>query len=153
MTIYSFESKMFNLLDIKTKQMRDTVYRPFVDIYLTNEDKTVLCSGLVDSGADYCQFPSRLIDQLGLKENQDRATSVSVGSRTEAFVHTVKISILSFPDIPAFEAPICFVDNMNEDWILSGRCAGMLGQIGFFDMFKVSFDSRKRTFALEPYTN
>jgi hypothetical protein len=42
-----------------------------------------------------------------------------------------------------------FVDGMNE-WTHIGEYMGVLGQSGFFDRFKVNFDSRRRHFDLEP---
>jgi uncharacterized protein (TIGR03437 family) len=41
-------------------------YRPFVKVALNNGGKQEECYAIVDSGADYCVFPSRLIEKLAL---------------------------------------------------------------------------------------
>jgi hypothetical protein len=42
-------------------------HRPLVQLEIVNGSKSIACSAVVDSGADYCSFPSDFLPELGLE--------------------------------------------------------------------------------------
>ena len=142
---------MFSLdQKLASSPIEQCVYRPLLRISIGNKGRTVSCLGIVDSGADYCLFPSRIMRELALDVTSP-VKSVAVGSESETYPHKVSIAVVEIPAIEPFAATIGFVDNMNDDWVFEGQNVGLLGQNGFFDHFKVHFDFRNRAFELEPY--
>ena len=70
---------------------------------------------------------------------------MGVGSANETYFYPVTITIEDAQGIAPFVTKVGFTAN------LDGWGVGALGHAGFFDRFKVCFDSRQKTFDLEPY--
>lgn len=91
------------------------------------EDK---CYALVDSGADFCVFPSRLIGKLSLKTDNmvRRSETESYGSDRGDVTNFWDVSMV-IDDKISLTVPIGFSELQNQkEW-------GVLGRIGFFDQF------------------
>jgi hypothetical protein len=150
MTKQSFESTMITLeMKIRSNPFKHYVFRPLIRVVLHNGERSFACVGLIDSGADYSTFPAPIMEQLGLSASSG-VKALSVGSTVKAYRHEVKVEVPDHLCISPFPAIICFAESMKY-WMHIGYYVGILGQVWFFDKFKVCFDSRNRTFDLDPY--
>ncbi len=113
---------------------RKTIFRPKIHIRLIDRGQFVDCLALVDSGADECIFPAELGELIGINVTKGKTQhfrGIGRGIIT-AYFHNVTlqvgdstfISYVGFSDAPGV-VPI-------------------LGQNGFFSLFKVCFDLPKR---------
>lgn len=103
------------------------------------------CLGCVDTGADQCVFPLSFAVALGLDPLRLKQTvTAGVGS-------TANITYFSniLVDIPistgvtlSFEVYAGFTDG------LEAIGYGLLGQTGFFEKFKLTFDHRNKIFTI-----
>jgi len=96
---------------------------------------------LIDSGADYCIFHAEIGEQIGLLiESGKRLSFFGTGGQEQtAFFHEIKL------EVGGHEIS-CFAGFSRE---LEGLPYGILGQIGFFDKFKISFDYEKEKIELQ----
>lgn len=116
-----------------------TALRPVLTATLRAGDRhTDPFSGLVDSGADYCVFPADFAKHLGLDyESLPSAIAHGLGEDQQMRFATVTLEV---EKLGTWEIYAGFSDLWN------GRGIGMLGQLGFFDRFKITFDSTRRIF-------
>jgi hypothetical protein len=116
---------------------------PFVPITLTYRDQTVQVSALVDSGSTVNVLPYDVGVQLGLIwEEQDFSLDV-VGVLRGAPAY----GILLIGEIEPFSpVRLAFVWTRKT----SEEVRVILGQVNFFQEFKVSFDGKVQTFDLLP---
>lgn len=119
---------------------RKFILRPIIPIILRHEDKKVGYRVLIDSGADYNIFHGVIGEILGLDLKMGRKENLGgiSGHTLTAFFHFVDAEVGGWGyklycgfsyDIPPFGY-------------------GVVGQKGFFDTFKVSFDYRKEEIEL-----
>lgn len=95
---------------------------------------------LIDSGADFCIFPTGIAKKIkinfaGLKKIY---FSSATGDMVEGFISNISLDIGE----GSLEIKMVFAD-------LPGN-TGILGQFGFFNKFKVSFDLKKKEIELKP---
>ncbi|WP_353071152.1 aspartyl protease family protein [Tunturiibacter gelidoferens] len=123
-----------------------TVFRPIVGAKLRNESKeTDAFFGLVDTGADYCMFPSEFLESLGL--NKDKLPSgTASGVATDRTIRFATIT-LEIDQLGLLRVYAGFSDNLN------GQGLGMLGHVGFLDRFRLTSDPQSRVFELEELPN
>ncbi len=102
----------------------------------------VSCRAIVDSGADYCLFPRSFMPLLGLDASTTPIEKTSgVGS---ANVHThFSKAIIDLPGVARVEVYAGFTIGMDHHGF------GLLGQQGFFETFRITFDLARRMFYLE----
>lgn len=123
------------------------VYRPLLvaRLKVPATGATVRCLVWPDSGADSCVFPLSFAQALGIDPVQMRMHMTGgVGSVANATYYAeVHIEIpvgmrpaLRFPAFAGFTPG------------LEAQGVGLLGQVGFFEALRVSFDYRARTFTL-----
>jgi hypothetical protein len=101
----------------------------------------VSCYAMIDSGADHCTFPISLLSQLAV----DSATlphEAASGVGGKAVSHFCEVT-LAFPGLFQHGVYAAFTPQL-DTWSI-----GLLGQSGFFDRLKVSFDLRDGTFEIE----
>ena len=119
---------------------RKAIFRPKISIRLIKGTRFVNCLALVDSGADECIFPAELGELIGIhiiKGKIQHFRGIGRGIIT-AYFHNVTLqagehkftSYVGFSDAPGV-VPI-------------------LGQSGFFNLFRVCFDLSKRELELTP---
>lgn len=126
-----------NKLDPK----QGSLLRPVVDIILRKKDGGEIgYSALIDSGADYCLFHGSIGEQLGLNVKKGKPLNFygTGGKNQTAYFHEVTYSIArtSVTTMVGF----CYgITSLN---------VGLLGQNGFFDKFRVSFDLENKLITL-----
>ena len=85
---------------------------------------------IVDSGSDYCLFEAGIGEQIGIKiksGSEGDLGGVISGPRTKVYYHNIKLMVGT--DVVEIKAG--FPPDLTEN---------LLGQIGFFDHFIVTFD-------------
>ena len=112
---------------------------PFVPITLYHGGYELEWAGLVDSGATTSVLPYDLGDQLGLVW-EEQTLPVELGG---VYCDTQAFSVLIRGEIPGFQAValgFAWIDKTSDEARL------LLGQMNFFQRFKVTFEAYKRTF-------
>lgn len=114
---------------------------PLIPIRIINNDEWYDCYGLIDSGADACLFPAEFGENAGITNiiNDKKHTFGGVGGgRITAYFHDLSIEIGGYK----FTTYIGFTyDNLPFP---------LLGQKGFFSLFKVIFELEKEAIELKP---
>jgi hypothetical protein len=120
---------------------RTSVSRPVVPIALINGSQRVRYLALIDSGADYCIFHAEIGEQIGLEIESGKRLSFfgSSGQEQSAFFHEIKLEI-------GGHEFTCFAGFSHE---LQSLPYGILGQDGFFDSFKITFDYEREKIELQ----
>lgn len=121
---------------------QDFVLQPTLDVVLINlkARRRISCHALVDSGADFCIFHGLFGEAIGLdvragKTQPFRGITSGVA---KAYVHEVVLEISGVGG----KIPIGF------SYDLTTPFRGLLGQRGFFELFKVSFNLPRKWFQL-----
>ena len=127
---------------IETRHYTDDggVYRPRLKVTLLPENVQgvpVSCSALVDSGADWCCFPERFAKELGIDKNMLPQRENS--RRIRASPITVNFGMV--PIDFGFAKYKTLVGFHESEF-------AVLGQLGFFDHFKIAFDTANRQFII-----
>lgn len=114
--------------------------RPYVRIAVRHNGLEEAYLTLVDSGADINVFSASLAEDLGIDLRQRRAVTVqgATGHVETFYIHRVTISVAG----SSFETEAAFADMPHLD------LAGLAGQRGFFDHFRVVFDFAAKEFEL-----
>lgn len=124
-----------------------TALRPILPISIINGEHRFSCYAIVDSGADYCTFPGVFMDALQIDRSAAKPDSNFRGvtpQSTDIFFHEVMIDLAFTLPYPVY---VGFSDSMNEGYGEAGL--GLLGQVGFFDRFKVVFDWSNKLFEIQ----
>jgi hypothetical protein len=119
----------------------DTKYKQAgFTIDIIKNGKTISNLAIVDSGAYISIFPDSFAESFGIDKSKCKKHEVGgiTGPDVEGFESNVKIRIPKFDE--EFEIPVVFVPDLNSDVLL--------GQKGFFDLFRVKFDKVQNTFSL-----
>ena len=108
------------------------IWRPIlpVQIISSNHAKSNRFEAVVDTGSDYCLFNAMIGARIGIKiENGSEGDLGGVigGLRSKVYYHNVKLVVAT--EIIEIKAGFSF--DLTEN---------LLGQIGFFDNFTVTFD-------------
>jgi hypothetical protein len=107
------------------------VSRPVLLVKLVNGPQSLSCLAIVDSGADYCAFPQSFASVIGL-DLLTLPSSQTLGVGGNSVSHYANIQI----DLGPLSIPVyCgFTPGLDQAGL------GLLGQQGFFDKFKITFD-------------
>lgn len=125
----------------KAFPQRNFFLRPIIPISISFKDKSIRYEALVDSGADYNIFPAELGRILGIiieKGDLNPVMGVS-GNGIPVYFHKLDIEVGGW----RYNVDIGFADNINQN-------QGILGQKGFFDLFKISFEYMKEDLEILP---
>jgi len=124
---------------------RNSVIRPVVPIALINGSNRVRMYALIDSGADYCIFHDEIGEQIGLHIESGKALPFSgIGSAGQtAYFHNIKLEVGGHE----FD---CYAGFSSD---IQNLPYGLLGQVGFFDIFRVAFDYKKEKIKLQSYAD
>lgn len=110
----------------------DYAWRPALTVLIWHSHKrSAPLESILDTGADHCIFDGQIGDELGIlvKKGREVAFSgIAKGVETKGYLHTVTLTVAA----QSYEAPIVFAYGISA--------TGILGQIGFFDHFIVTFD-------------
>jgi len=122
---------------------RKNIVRPVINIKLKFNGNEINHYALIDSGSDYCFFDAELGETMGIEiKNGKRLEFFGVtGEKQESFFHNISILVGGW-----------------EKECYCGFCYGLtkrmpygiLGQKGFFDLFKISMDYKKEQIELKP---
>jgi hypothetical protein len=110
--------------------------RPFIPLTLWYNDTAVKIKALVDSGADFCMFDGDLSQVLNVDLSSLQQIKLSgINGSAVGYVAHLEIGVnnhfIPAPVVFSFDfSPVGFV--------------GIIGQVGFFDVYKVQFDRAGR---------
>ncbi len=117
-------------------------YRPLIDIKLRNGAIEIGYIALVDSGADYCIFHSDTAALLGVDLNKLKTSQFAGIGKDKTYKSYMGMIDIGIQDI-YYTVPVFFSAD------ISANSYGILGQIGFFDKFKVTFNYKNKTIFLK----
>lgn len=117
-------------------------YKPIIPLRLINpkNDKGVKVDALIDSGADATVFAAVFGKDIGIKVKDGKKAQLSGlgGKVINVYFHEIIFKV-GGNKIKSFVG-----------FTYAKGVAAILGQIGFFDKFKVSFDQAKGTIEVIP---
>ena len=135
------------IIPAQGKTPEKIIYSPRFETYLFHGAKQTNFSfySLIDSGADFCVFPSRFGELMDIDIKEGEAiSSFGVGGKETFYFHRIKVGIVIKNEIWKFESRVGFSYKMND------KGTGLLGREGFFDLFsEVSFNQKKKMFKFE----
>jgi hypothetical protein len=99
---------------------------------------------LVDTGADYCQFPEYLISDLGIEESELKHASIDALVVSSALVPFASLT-LTVQDFKPSPIRAGFSKELNK------HKAGILGHGGCLDRFQIFLDPQNGFFVLGDY--
>lgn len=129
-------------MKFKYKKYSSGTLRPVISIEIIHKGTEVPYEVLVDSGADVCIFNAQIADILGIDveqgEQHEIAGVTGVSEPYYAFPLTIRIGGRLYTIRAGFLRTM-------------GRFGyGVVGQLGFFENFVVSFDLRNEEITLKP---
>lgn len=119
-------------------EIAPSILRPVIPIILKAENKFVLYSVLIDSGADYCIFDIEIAKSFEIRLQSKKISLKGIArEKVTGFLGKVELNINGTSyDISAIFAPI-------------GEFSyGILGQKGFFDHFDVKLSYQRKIIEL-----
>lgn len=120
------------------------IYRPYLRVWLRNPDnqkQTPQIRGLIDSGSDICLASKDIALWLGIQFDGEEDI-VSIATANGSISSAVKKAIILKTDEGQHECPFFFVEGITPDE------PPLLGQLGFFDHFRVCFELKHKTFEI-----
>ncbi len=114
--------------------------RPLIEIEIIGEEGVSVVAGLIDSGADSNLMNIQYAKDAGipLDEKKKRWFVGIGGKRVLCYEASINFKVKGFSE--TFEAPVAFID--------SPSVGVLLGQEGFFDIFRIKFEKDHNTFEL-----
>jgi len=116
---------------------------PFIPVVLVHASARVPLMLVADSGADYTIVSSEIASLLGLDLAAGEKTGFcgTTGQQQEAYIHRVDFVIEDAAGAVQYAADVAFAG-------LPRSVAGLLGRVGFFDRFVVTFNHPKNQILL-----
>jgi len=117
-----------------------SIIKPIIHIALKNGENTIDTFALIDSGADYCISSAEFGEALGLSvENEFGLDIYGIsGKPIKFYFHNIKIIIGGWEK----NCKMGFSREFMMDFVI-------LGQKGFFDLFKITFDYKREIIELK----
>lgn len=115
------------------------IARPILQVRLYDSLKHQDIRCLVDSGADDCLFHQSVGELLGIDVQTGRLkrfAGIAAGHLVDAYMHPVQMQIQGFSE--KIDLEVGFTDS---EWV-----SGILGQSGFFDNYRVTFERFRSRF-------
>ncbi len=114
---------------------RFSALRPVIPIWLIGGDKRIGYHAIIDSGADLCIFHAQIGELLGIAVESGKLLPFNgiSGELLTAYFHDIKIEVGGY-EFDCYAGFSRDIDNMPY---------GLLGQLGFFNLFDVLFDYNK----------
>ena len=108
-----------------------------IPVIFTNGEETVETTALLDSGADFVALTKNMAEALGLDLSGPRETCITPLGSGEAVGVTVSIRITQGHESYLLTVPskVLMIDHNGTP--------PLLGRIGFFDEFEITFNQRK----------
>jgi len=116
---------------------------PFIPVVLVRAAARIPLMLVADSGADYTIVSSEIAPLLGLdlKAGEKTGFCGTTGQQQAAFIHRIDFVIEDAGGTVQYAADVAFAD-------LPRSVAGLLGRVGFFDRFVVTFNHPKNQILL-----
>ncbi|MBU4298961.1 retropepsin-like domain-containing protein [Patescibacteria group bacterium] len=118
------------------------ILRPVIRIEIIYKNLSVPYEVLIDSGADFCIFDAQIADILGINVESGEKNEVAgiTGVNAPIYFHDVTIKVGGWP----FKIRAAFLREI-------GRFGyGVVGQKGFFDLFRTKFIFSKGIIEITP---
>lgn len=116
------------------------VYKPWIRVVLgykkTHKVTPAAIVALIDSGADVCFCSKNIGIWLGVELRKKESVTFTTANRT-TFV-AVKETITLYTAGKSYQCPFYFSDDLPHETPI------ILGQLGFFDHFKIVFDLKNK---------
>jgi len=137
-----FEYLPFDV-EITGQESPVTIYRPMVPVILHGSQRSFSLKALLDTGADYSILPISVAIDLGMKVDKEKPLEIhGIGNNATSF----------YPASIDFE--LYKLGDTQYRWQTTVYCGQeesmILGQFGFFEFFRVTFDHFHRTLELSP---
>lgn len=122
------------------------MYRPLLQTRVVVGQKQLACIAWIDSGADHCVFPLSFASVLGLDplQMQMQMTGGVGSSANPTYYAEVTISIHMQGD----PLPFSWTTLAGFTVGLEAQGLALLGQVGFFESFQVTFNHKQRWFTI-----
>jgi len=116
--------------------------RPIIPIRLTYKNNSLNISALIDSGADFCLFNAEIGRRLGIQIGSGKLHKFFgiEGSPIDTYFHSVKLQVIGIDHF--IITPAAFTE--------SRGVVAVLGQVGFFDNFRVKFERDRNVIEINP---
>lgn len=117
--------------------------RPIVPVRLVHGTNFVATEALIDSGADCTFFDLEVAHLLGINLRNSSACTITgiAGDIQPAFLQQVELRVGNVTYV--LEAGFT---NLGQGFV------AVLGQVGFFDRFIVTFNQKEGTISIDPHT-
>jgi Aspartyl protease len=124
------------------KEFGPGVIRPVIPIQVSYGGRTVKYNVLVDSGADMCLFDAQIGELLGIPVAQgERMMVTGVTANPQAYYkHHVVITVGGWD----YKIEAGLMPNFPSSQY------GIVGQVGFFELFTIKFDYQKEQIEIKP---
>ncbi len=121
------------------------VYKPLIKVrlnYAKTHKITLPVTALIDSGADVCFCADLIGTWLGIQLNKINEEVKFIAANGEDFKTKPAVVRLIINGI-SYDCKLYFTD------VLPPHIPIILGQMGFFDRFRVTFDTKKEVIQIE----
>lgn len=122
------------MMTYRSKYVRiGSFFRPIIPVSLKYNSKTFDYLALVDSGADFNMFHAGLAKILGIDLTRLKRipfSGIKSNATGEAFVTAIDLGINNV----FVNSPVMFSNDISDNGY------GIVGQLGFFNHFKITFD-------------
>jgi hypothetical protein len=135
----------------KISPERNKIFQPRIRFAIRNPvlSKSIILEGIIDSGAEYCFFNHEVAEALGLTiEDGEILRVCGVGGIKPAYFHNVELrfNFGSKAHAVNYELNVGFFPK--EEGAYHEPC--LLGEYGFFNHFKITFNLPNYNFEVEP---
>lgn len=113
------------------------ILRPIIPLSIKYQDKALRFEALIDSGADFNILPMEIAKKLGIiLKNSEHISFAGVGGN---IIDGIKTDVSLEIGSQKIQSRVVFAPVEN----------GILGQYGFFDLFKVNFNLKNKIIEVE----
>jgi len=130
-------SNTFKYKNVGVDPITGPTFRPVIPIEITKKRLNFPTEALLDTGADFSIFSGEIGRALGIKIDEGVSHEIIGvgGAVTKGYIHKIGITVPGFTTYTSWG----FFSNQLNDMHPS-----ILGQRGFFENFKVSFEYKKK---------
>lgn len=122
------------------KPTEPAIRTPMVNVELFGPTDSVKIFSLVDSGAWYCLFNVAYASKIGVDIAKcKKGATIGVGGMERIPVYYTELE-MQVDHQDTIRIPVGFIDSPSVN--------GLLGQIGFFDSFRIKFERDHGTFEI-----
>ncbi len=127
---------------VSIKNFPSELYIPLLDVTFIHGVKNISTKGLLDSGANITLMNKEWAKALGIdwKKGMQSSAYGIIGKPVPIYIHQLEIEINKISNSRK-QTNVAFIDSPN--------IGILLGQIGFFDKFKVTFEYSEKTFQIQ----